>query len=145
MNPAEILRRASKLMMVRAHHASPGPWHVAEWHDMHWITGSDENGPITLDCSEAGIALDPDRVDGGRDDAEHIASWSPPVAIMVARWLHAEAEVAETMGENYMVWSNTIRGYGALTVATTYLGITREVFGDMAEVPTPVHAPWSWN
>lgn len=98
-----------------------------------------------MDCSDVGIALDPDNREGGRADAEHIASWSPATAVMIARWLHSEAEVAESMGDNYMVWSNTTRGYGALTVATTYLGITDQVFGAMEEVPTPVHAPWSWN
>jgi hypothetical protein len=128
--------------------ASPGPWSVARWNHMVWVTGSEEVGPLTMDCSNAGIAMDPCNWEGGHADAEHMASWPPPVAIEIARWLRAEADVVDSLADKYGLWLNTTRGHGALTVAAAYLrvdiGPVTDESGPQVEF-TPVMAPWSWN
>lgn len=87
MTPAERLRAAAEKIRETAQAAPPAPWravtfstvppHVKrEWHD--------EQGRR---CQK----LVTDRVDGG-EAAEHIALWSPPVALLVAKVLDQHAE-----------------------------------------------------
>src|SRR4051794_8732666 len=79
-NPAPLIRSAARIMEARAQRASPGPWSVEHWHDTFWIAAGDEN-PMTMDLSRSGIMLDPDNIEGGKSDAEHIASWPPSMAL----------------------------------------------------------------
>jgi hypothetical protein len=87
-SPAEELREAARLMRERARAATPGRWHAKcsdgayqDW----YVVSSLGLGQVTTGLHDDGgdIVL----VERDRADAEHIASWSPPVALAVADWL----------------------------------------------------------
>lgn len=142
-NPAHLIRTAGRLMLARAYAASPGPWEVECWNHMYWITAGDN--PISMDCSTSGVACDPDNDQGGRADAEHMAAFSPGVAIALGRWLLDEADTADAMQDSWPMWANSTRGHGALTVATEYLKVTKQVLPPALEIAGPLTQPWSWN
>jgi hypothetical protein len=97
---AEVLREAAALMRTRAKAANTIAWYV----------------PETL---IRGKSLDPvDEV----VDAEFIASWSPSVALAVARWLEDESHAPETdLGDGITCGGPRME---ALDVARAYLGTT---------------------
>lgn len=84
---AELLREAAALMRSRAQVATPGPWEAGErivWrpssiHDIDIVTDGDDG--------RGGVR--------SPENAEHIASWHPAVALAVADWLDAEADLDE--------------------------------------------------
>lgn len=91
---AEILRTAAALMRQRAEAATSSPW--AHWHmldDDGCLEVFVPNGTMStetvlefkdhMDCEEC--------VRPTAEDAEHIASWHPAVALAVADWLDALA------------------------------------------------------
>jgi hypothetical protein len=80
---AETLRRAAALMRERARGASEGPWR----HEHVGLQGGEQinNGAVRVA-----------RVYANEDDwracenAAHVASWHPAVALAVADWLDSE-------------------------------------------------------
>lgn len=118
--PSVLLREAARIMRERAKAATPGPW---------------EAGRIGLMGGRVGLVITQphgsfvmvDRDNEARiEDAKHIASWHPAVALAVADWLdyaaaRAECKIANGGGE-VPVWSHE---RDALSVARVYLGRTR--------------------
>ena len=90
---AEALRRAAALMRERAEAATPGRWeHVEAFHASFVCFPARDD----LDTVAATKILRADNRPGRRKDkrdAAHIASWHPAVALAVADWLEAVAEV----------------------------------------------------
>ena len=108
---ADLLRRAAALMRERAESATLHPKYSLPW--MVDLDKEDEprivlapkdvggwDGMIVARCIQA-------------DDAEHIASWHPAVALAVADWLDATASTLVTYRAGYAE---------ALIVARAYLG-----------------------
>jgi hypothetical protein len=62
-------------------------------------------------------------IDASDEDAEHIASWGPSVALVVADWLDAEADEQEVLGSPDEP-NVTPAGTRAYSVARAYLGET---------------------
>lgn len=78
---ADLLRRAAKGMRERAEAATVrSPWIRQDYEDHTPCVGTPELLGAVADCGE-------------EEDAEHIASWHPAVALAVADWLDAEAAV----------------------------------------------------
>ena len=106
MTPADTLREAARLMRQRAEPATPGPW--AE------PVGSGDHGYVWSPCGHFQVAL----VDGNEDNnAKHIASWHPGLALAVADWLD---DAADTIHEPGFIPGVT--AVPALAVARAYLG-----------------------
>jgi hypothetical protein len=113
-------------MRSRADAATAGPWLVGDggaWSHLY-------NPSVTTNGSAADVSADewvaecgPVEV-RGKQDAEHIASWHPAVALAVADWLEQEADdldsdpEADTYEEHDLV--PCIQR--ALAVARAYLG-----------------------
>ena len=127
---ADLLRRAAALMRERAKAASPAPWWVHDandcdvwWGDQAAVRAVDQDAralrPLmtdaeveaTWDRASTVIGNDVDRA----EDAEHIASWHPAVALAVADWLEADATIIERHDLDVTVSQ-------ALAVARAYLG-----------------------
>lgn len=105
---AELLREAAALMRERAE--------AAEWQSHRWATGPDEmHGPSRMLVhpydSDSVVAFT------SADEAPHIASWHPTVALAVADWLDA---VTDDQNADFDLINS--EGYSALTVARAYLG-----------------------
>lgn len=123
---AEVLHQAATLMRERAEAASPGPWHVCdspEWHE--------DALPDQVICAEEHLAVatladewyeDQDGEPASADDARHIASWHPAVALAVADWLDATA--AENDSTDALEFLNFVGpdALAAVKVARAYLG-----------------------
>lgn len=70
---AEVLRRAASLMRERAEAATKGPWTT----DVGLIISNPgPNAKYVADCY--------DEPEASADDAKHVASWHPAVALAVA-------------------------------------------------------------
>ena len=74
---AETLRRAAALMRERAEAAVLSPWEAVEGASGHWWVEHPNTADIALDLHG--------------ENARHIASWHPAVALAVADWLEAAA------------------------------------------------------
>ena len=109
--PADTLRRAAKLMRERVAELPPLPW-KAEGRDV-LATQDYEADEAHGWLPDWGCAFNV-AVCARQDEAEHIATWSPPVALAVADWLEAEAADAGPF---------PLRFPQALAVARAYLGI----------------------
>jgi hypothetical protein len=111
-SPAEVMRRAAKLMRERAEGCEPRRW-------FRYDTGKDYPQRIASEGNVALIAetfIDPSH---RPYEAEHIASWNPLVAAAVADWMDAAAATAaraEAEGASVHADSH------ALKVARAYLG-----------------------
>lgn len=111
---ADTLRRAAEVMRSKAEWANEGPWRA------HWGRDSVHADLRAHPDGGAPFGLSSDLVP---PDAEHIASWHPPVAVAVADWLNVvEAWLdefggmpAESVGEMHIVAKY------ALAVANAYL------------------------
>ena len=85
---ADLLRRAASLMRERAEAATPGPWRftdaetVADVWDGGLVVVNPNRDPIA-NVSDQWYESDPDEP-APVDDARHIASWHPAVALAVA-------------------------------------------------------------
>ncbi len=107
MTEIEMLREAAELMRQRAKAASEGPW-SAYTDGLVW----------------ANRLGDPVSASTEPEDAEHIASWHPAVALAVADWLDAAAN-REQEYRNGPYQCEPIEGdevHAALTIARAYLG-----------------------
>ena len=104
---ADLLREAAALMRKRAEAAMPGPW------EQTGVMGSEYNDVVACPGA-ASIVADTDTSD---ENAEHIASWHPDVALAVADWL-------ESVADRYD-YATTVKGADldhAVTIARAYLG-----------------------
>ena len=86
---ADLLREAASKMRERAEAATDG--------GPRWETGPDDmHGPARAVVypadSDSAVAF------AGCEDAEHIASWHPAVALAVADWLDRVAETSDVVG-----------------------------------------------
>ena len=110
---AEVLRE-------RAEAATPGPWLVGDggaWSHLY-------NPSVTTNGSAADVSADewvaecgPVEV-RGKQDAQHIASWHPAVALAVAELLEADARLMEQTAFAGADWEAA----KSLAVARAYLG-----------------------
>lgn len=116
---AGLLRRAAALMRERADAAIPPPW-LAEG-----------VGGIRMDGQRDGyqVMSPPNRIArcqygnwNGRENAEHIASWHPAVALAVADWLDNEALVWDRVGPSAGVAATAPAYALPVAVASAYLG-----------------------
>ena len=103
--PAEILRRAAALMRERAGGCEPRRWHWEAVGGKRYPQRVSSDGNVSL---IAETFIDPAH---RPYEAEHIASWSPPVALAVAEWLEASAQA----------WDEGMEWDEALAVARAYL------------------------
>ena len=114
---AEVLRKAAALMRERAEAASDGPW---KRFGMAGVAGKDwevvDERRVECECGEPVALLGC----ATNDDAEHIASWHPAVALAVADWLDAEADVDEVARE--MGGRGHTEESQCVAVARAYLG-----------------------
>lgn len=97
---ADPLREAAAKMRERAEAATPGPWAYYEHSIIRPAELKDGRAPSYSAAYH-------------REDAEHIASWHPTVALAVADWLDDEAEWLEA--------GSTAEDNPALAVARAYL------------------------
>lgn len=117
---AELLREAAAKMRKRAEAATPGPWRFtdSEAVDDVWNGGivvvSADGDPIA-NCEDEWYESDPGEP-APINDAEHIASWHPAVALAVADWLDECARLWEYGDVGPLMWKQ------ANTVACTFLG-----------------------
>jgi hypothetical protein len=103
---AELLREAAALMRERAEAATAGPWEC--------VLGEISAGNAA-DYTDVAVAVIGPKGDDRQDDnAEHIASWHPAVALAVADWLEQESRVT--------CHSDNPTRTQALAVARAYLG-----------------------
>ena len=109
--PAEIIRRAAKLMRERVAELPPLPW-KAEGRDV-LATQDYEADEARGWLPDWGCAFNV-AVCARQDEAEHVAAWSPPVALALADWLDEAADAYET-------FSGAAPGH-SLKVARAYLG-----------------------
>ncbi|MCL2611967.1 MAG: hypothetical protein FWD95_01905 [Nocardioidaceae bacterium] len=99
MSAAETLRQAAALIRSRAKAATPGPWRFTDSEAVNdvWAGGmvvvSDDADPIA-NVQDEWYENDPGEP-APVNDAEHIASWNPVVALAVADLLDAVALVAD--------------------------------------------------
>jgi len=112
-NPAETIRRAAALMRERAEAMPPPPWRA-------------EGRDVTATQDYSGDDFDPDwdcafnvAVCRRQDEAEHIASWHPLVALAVADWLDREAAFIDAQ---VFPRSDPAMERYPLAVARAYLG-----------------------
>ena len=116
----ETLRKAAALMRERAEAATPGPWVYAYESvtvEVDGCTCGTQGGPWG---HESGCGLELPHVEASAPDAEHIASWHPAVALAVADWLDAEADVDEVARE--MGGRGHTEESQCVAVARAYLG-----------------------
>lgn len=126
---AEILRRAANLMRERAGAATPGPWLVDQPGDgAPLFIGNRTDGSVYSTADRMGD-LTSAAAAQRRDDAEHIASWHPAVALAVADWLDSMYRRWEAAENSLSAMSVRAMSGGlnhpdpdALAVARAYLG-----------------------
>lgn len=107
------IRQAVRLMRERAQAATPGPWTATDAYPHLVLQGDD-------DMVSTNLAGKP------REDAIHIASWTPAVALAVADLLDLIARTS--------LLADAIRGHpgrnvtaeAALNVAAAYLGTVND-------------------
>lgn len=120
---ADVLRRAAAKMRERAEAATPGPWHVVA-SGMGIRTPTPAAYRFIRDDREHTVAEAWDSMTG-REDAAHIASWHPAVALAVANWLDEQAGCLEEDATTFRFATPESREAmyaDALAVARAYLG-----------------------
>jgi len=118
---AKIIRRAATLMRERAGGCEPRRWHWEALGQKRYPQRVSSDGNVAL---IAETFIDPAH---RPYEAEHIASWSPPVALAVADWLDSRASDAAdaviTDGVADFSWCDDPPGIeSALHIARVYLG-----------------------
>lgn len=116
--PSALLREAARIMRELAEAATPGPW---IGHRIGLMGG--RIGVVVAQPPPHGAFVMVDRDNEARiEDAKHIASWHPAVALAVADWLDEVVALIEFGSE-----LNRAGEVGAaLDVARVYLGRTDE-------------------
>lgn len=126
---ADLLRRAAALMRERAQAATPGPWH-GNTPGARSYGGLVSNAPPTVADLLSGRYAHEQEGYGGtliaesikRQNAEHIASWHPAVAVAVADLLVNEANAMEPAAPELVPPYNEARRSLLTAVAHAYLG-----------------------
>jgi hypothetical protein len=114
---ADLLRRAAKEMRQRAEDAPHGPW--------VWEAVGKSGYPQRVTNPEALLVAECfENPDFRAGCAEHIASWHPAVALAVADWLDAQAELVETDARLFGKPATDATRDAAEVVARAYLGET---------------------
>lgn len=118
----DILRRAAALMRERADAATPGCWLQAFEQDGEVLADGSGYAGDYYPSSDVHIYEYDGHVVGEvnterPDDAAHIASWHPAVALAVADWLELQARRLDGVGLGMIV-----ADHPALAVARAYLG-----------------------
>ena len=85
LSPADLLRAAATRIRETAQRATPGPWEA--------VSEGATNGVAWINAGDIRHAFS---MHGFPADAAHIALWSPPVALAVADWLDAFADLYES-------------------------------------------------
>jgi hypothetical protein len=106
--PAETIRRAAALIRERAGGCEPRRWHWKALGEKRYPQRVSSDGNVAL-IAETFISPEHRPY-----EAEHIASWSPPVALAVAEWLDDAAEA-------YDAFPGSVPGH-SLRIARAYLG-----------------------
>jgi hypothetical protein len=127
--PAETLRSAAKLMRKRAEAATRGPWTTSEKHGRDIADEGFSDVRVTSAAGDVAIAYYSNLIEPDADDAEHIASWHPLVALAVAGWLEwTAADADDAVRQVHLhTWSwrycdNPAGIESALRIARLYLG-----------------------
>lgn len=97
---AARIREAAKVLRDAAENATPGPW---TWVDRYAAEMCGADGAHVL---YANSYEDQEDVQASESDAAYIALMSPPVALVLADWLDAEAEAAADRDAH---WARQIR------------------------------------
>lgn len=115
MTDTQTLRLAAQAMRDIAADATPGPWERHPGGSGIWRTGEERGRAPTLIVS-GGAVWGP--------DADHICTWPPELAKLVAACLDAVADDAQALAENDGVDPHkAVGGYTqAVAVAAAYLG-----------------------
>lgn len=123
---AELLRRASALMREQAEAATPGPWRFT---DSEAVNDVWDGGVVVISNDADPIANVQDEWyenDPGEpapvNDAEHIASWHPLVALAVADQLDGAAAIIDEASDGPLAIVATGLAEKSLAVARAYLG-----------------------
>jgi hypothetical protein len=124
---AETLREAARLMRERAEAATPGPWRFT---DSEAVNDVWDGGMVVVSTDADPIAnvldewYEPDPGEPAPiNDAEHIASWHPAVALAVADALDLAANLAPPDPHHGNERCETCGWVSALaSVARAYLG-----------------------
>ena len=104
---ADVLRQAAALMRERA----------------EAVTARLTKCERPDECSSDGFCGSPQLADMWPNNAEHIASWHPAVALAVADWLDATARELDALGDpDLSAHPQDGRRTSALAVARAYLG-----------------------
>lgn len=123
---AELLRRAAALMRERAEAATGGGfgWHVTDLAGGNEVWANrDAAGWDAFMVASTATRLNPNPGERGYADAAHIASWHPAVALAVANWLDAVADLAPPDPHHADEECETCEQVAAaLEVARAYLG-----------------------
>ncbi|MFF0822508.1 hypothetical protein ACFYUR_19265 [Micromonospora haikouensis] len=122
MMDLEPLREAARMIRERAAAATPGPWQATDNLCIDAPAGYRGRVVASVGAHEGGWP--------STADAQHIASWNPIVALAVADWLDAEANLHDSAaqagdevpeGWSLRILSSTLQQ--AVTVARAYLGM----------------------
>ncbi len=112
--PAEVIRRAAKLMRELAEGCEPRRWYWKALGEKRYPQRVSSEGNVSL---IAETFIDPAH---RPYEAEHIASWHPLVTLAVADWLETEAINSDAYAGNGN-WLGAPSEH-ALKIARTYLG-----------------------
>lgn len=115
--PAAIIRRAARLMRECANAATPGPWEysISPYDGTVDVSNIDQSLSVAMTGTDEGPAA--------INDAAHIASWDPAVALAVAGWLDGWTEFEPDHYEHGTAPDDWVH---ALNVARTYLKETND-------------------
>ena len=123
---ADLLRRAAQFLRTRAEATAPGPWIVVDPNE------GTEYGPFFMVVNDAflnprdddEVALELELHTGAQPGAYYVEAMHPPVALALAAWLDAAAEVANYGSDGFDLDAvdDTYRG-----AVTTARAILREV------------------
>jgi hypothetical protein len=104
---AELLRRAAQFLRTRAEAAAPGPWTAV---DPNEGSGAPPLWSVVNDAflnpsDDNTAALDLELHAGEQPDAYYVELMHPPVALALAAWLEAHADLWDR-------WPTTLAGTG---------------------------------
>jgi hypothetical protein len=100
--PAETLRKAAALMRDRANAAEPGPWTVDTWQGLGgtWAAVMVPLRHPAAPGAKRGLTAMAKLGTQDAGTAGHIASWDPPMALLVADLLDDSAAYYEGLSAN---------------------------------------------
>lgn len=117
MTEAQELREAARLMRGRAQAASGGNWVAGGIGDYGWSVSAD----LPFPAPQGVLSIETHDSEQGRADAEYIASWYPPVALVIADLLDAQARQLELSDGLHCFTDDPNAVAEALRIARAYL------------------------